>query len=149
MIKQHDSIVVKHMAHFMAPIFQLFALYVLFHGHYSPGGGFQAGVMIGASLMLEMLVGSRRELKKFNIEKELRVAVLGLGLYAFAGGASLFYGSAYFDYGWIRFLGEDMAVRRYWAILIAETGVTMVVAMTAVIIFQVLAFLPNRKETRS
>ena len=31
---------------------QLFGLYVIVHGHYSPGGGFQGGVALGASFIL-------------------------------------------------------------------------------------------------
>ena len=34
------------------PPTHLFGLYVLTHGHYSPGGGFQAGVILGASFIL-------------------------------------------------------------------------------------------------
>ena len=31
---------------------QIFALYVVAHVHHSPGGGFQGGVFLGASLIL-------------------------------------------------------------------------------------------------
>ena len=34
------------------PVIQIFALYVVAHGHHSPGGGFQGGVMLGASFIL-------------------------------------------------------------------------------------------------
>ena len=33
------SLIVRVTARFVAPLIQIFALYVLFHGHYSPGGG--------------------------------------------------------------------------------------------------------------
>ena len=32
----------------LMPLIMLFALYVLVHGHDSPGGGFQAGAMMAA-----------------------------------------------------------------------------------------------------
>jgi multicomponent Na+:H+ antiporter subunit B len=38
---------------------QLFAFYVLLHGHYSPGGGFQAGILLGASMILPRLALGR------------------------------------------------------------------------------------------
>ena len=36
----------------LVPPIVLFALYVQFHGDYSPGGGFQAGVIFAAGLIL-------------------------------------------------------------------------------------------------
>ncbi len=33
------------------PLIMLFALYVQFHGDYSPGGGFQAGVLFAVGLI--------------------------------------------------------------------------------------------------
>jgi multicomponent Na+:H+ antiporter subunit B len=36
----------------MVPVIQIFAFYVITHGHYSPGGGFQGGVMLAASIIL-------------------------------------------------------------------------------------------------
>ena len=38
-----------------APII-MFGLYVQFHGDYSPGGGFQAGVIIAAAFILHAIV---------------------------------------------------------------------------------------------
>ena len=35
---------------------QLFGVYVYLHGHYSPGGGFQAGVLLACSVILPILV---------------------------------------------------------------------------------------------
>ena len=52
-------------ARLLVPFMWLFAAYVLIHGHDSPGGGFQAGVILAASLILLRLVrgqGSRPSL---------------------------------------------------------------------------------------
>ena len=35
----------------LTPFIQLFALYVIVHGHYGPGGGFQGGAMLAASII--------------------------------------------------------------------------------------------------
>lgn len=148
MIKRHDSLIVQTISHLMIPIFHLFGLYVLFHGHYSPGGGFQAGVMIGAALVLEMLVGTQNELKKFSISRELQAAVTGLLIYGGIGALALFSGGEYLNYEALSFLGKDPSYRRYWAILIAEIGVTLTVSMTVVIIFQVLAFFPEKEKVK-
>ena len=43
MIRREDSVIVHVVTRVMVPLIQIFALYVIFHGHYSPGGGFQGG----------------------------------------------------------------------------------------------------------
>ena len=36
----------------MVPFIILFALYIQFHGDYTPGGGFQAGIIIASGIIL-------------------------------------------------------------------------------------------------
>lgn len=139
MIKLHDSIVVQKVAHYLTPFIQIFALYVLFHGHHSPGGGFQAGVLLGASLILRMLVGTREEAETYQVWRECKIAIGGLLVYALTGAAGLLFGSDFLDYGSLTPLASDPEMRRFYGIYIIETGVTMTVAMTLVIIFNVLA----------
>lgn len=50
----HDVILKTVTKLLVAPI-QLFGLYVIMHGHISPGGGFQGGVMIASSFILVSL----------------------------------------------------------------------------------------------
>ena len=47
----HD-LIVKTTCRLIVPFIQIFALYVIAHGHHSPGGGFQGGVILGAALIL-------------------------------------------------------------------------------------------------
>jgi len=146
MIQRHDSLIVQTVSRFLTPLIQLFALYVLFHGHYSPGGGFQAGVLIGGSLILMTLVESRKNAPTFELSAEIVTVCLGLGFFVVIGGLSLLYQGSFFDYGTLQILSDNDAQRRYWAILIAECGVTLVVAMTLVIIFHVLALSKHSNE---
>ena len=37
---------------FLIPLIALYAFYVQFHGDFGPGGGFQAGVILAASVIL-------------------------------------------------------------------------------------------------
>ena len=48
---QHH-LILKVITKFMVGVIVLFGLYVQFHGDYSPGGGFQAGVIIAAAFIL-------------------------------------------------------------------------------------------------
>lgn len=52
---KHYSIL-RIVAKLLIPYIILFALYVQFHGDYGPGGGFQAGVIFSAGIILYGLV---------------------------------------------------------------------------------------------
>ena len=53
-----QQIILRVVAKILLPLILLFALYVQFHGDYGPGGGFQAGVIFAAGIILyTMLFG--------------------------------------------------------------------------------------------
>ena len=51
-----DSLILRVVTKWLVPVILLFALYVQFHGDYSPGGGFQAGVIFSSGFLLYALV---------------------------------------------------------------------------------------------
>ncbi|HCC32540.1 MAG TPA: sodium:proton antiporter, partial [Clostridiales bacterium] len=46
------SVIIRTVARILVPFIQLFGMYVIVHGPVSPGGGFQGGVIVGASIIL-------------------------------------------------------------------------------------------------
>ena len=74
MIERHDSVVVVTFVRALLPVMQLFALYVLIYGHYGPGGGFQAGVMLGAGYILLALALGREVFSAGDGSFRLQVA---------------------------------------------------------------------------
>lgn len=146
MIMRHDSVIVQNVSRFLIPYIQLYAWYVLFHGHYSPGGGFQAGVLLGASFILQMLIGDRKEILSFSLWREFITSCFGLLLFAGIGFGAIMAGSLFLDYGAFSFLAESVSDRRYLAIYGIELGVTLTVAMTLVIIFHALALTDQPQE---
>ena len=48
--------VLRVIAKLLVPVILLFAFYVQFHGDFSPGGGFQAGVIFATGIILYALV---------------------------------------------------------------------------------------------
>jgi len=66
----------------LIPFILLFGLYVQFHGEYGPGGGFQAGAIIAASIILYALIEGERH--------ALEVLPQNLLLGMMAGGAVLY-----------------------------------------------------------
>jgi len=50
------SVIVKCVVRFLVPFIILFALYIILHGAESPGGGFQGGAILGASVIAFTLI---------------------------------------------------------------------------------------------
>lgn len=86
------SVVVRTVARFVTPVIILFAVYTILHGESSPGGGFQGGAIIGASIIVFALVwglpestdrlplGARLPLESSAMIAFLAMAVIGLAL---------------------------------------------------------------------
>jgi len=131
-----DSLIVRQASRFMVPFMQLFALYVIAHGHYSPGGGFQGGVILGASLILLAISFDLKFLLRQWSEKTLMLLVAaGVFLYAAVGLACVFMGGNYLDYSFLDSVlpGErDMA--RSHGILLVEIGVGITVMFSMIAI---------------
>ena len=133
-----DSLIVRQASRFMVPFMQLFALYVIAHGHYSPGGGFQGGVILGASLILLAISFDLKFLLRQWSEKSLMLLVAtGVFLYAAVGLACMFMGGGgnYLDYGFLDSIlpgGRDMA--RSHGILLVEIGVGITVMFSMIAI---------------
>ena len=49
------TVIVKTISRLLFPFILLFGVYVLIHGHLTPGGGFQGGVIIAASAVMLLL----------------------------------------------------------------------------------------------
>jgi multicomponent Na+:H+ antiporter subunit B len=138
-IERHDSVVVTTFVRVITPPVQLFGLYVLFHGHDSPGGGFQAGVILAASYVLLALALGRKAIARRVDERVcLALGAGGVLLYAGTGVAGMLLGGNFLDYGTLPG-APDSATARYVGILLVETGVTAAVAATLVVLFCRLA----------
>ncbi len=120
------------------PVILIYAMYVLFHGEISLGGGFQAGALIGMVYLLDvMVVGRDRPI--FNMPKERSIAVAGLGplLYAAAGFIPLVGGGLYLEYSKMPFHVHEAELHSI-GITIVEIGVTIGVAGTIIAILNAL-----------
>ncbi len=135
MIRSHDSVIVQTLARVFVPIIQLFALYVLIHGHDSPGGGFQAGTLFGASIILHVLAFGIQNSHAVLESRAIFVGGIGILIYAGIGLLPLLLGHEYLNYAELPIPGMEASARRHWGILGIEIGVTVTVAATAVSIF--------------
>jgi multicomponent Na+:H+ antiporter subunit B len=128
-------VVVQIFVRLLTPLAQLFALYVLAFGHYSPGGGFQAGVILGATYILMALALGRETLdRKVNEPVCVALGAGGVLLYALTGIAGMLGGGPFLDYSRLP-LPVTPVRARYFGILLIETGVTLGVAATLIVLF--------------
>jgi multicomponent Na+:H+ antiporter subunit B len=132
------DLIIKTACRVLIPFFQLFALYVIAHGHHSPGGGFQGGVILGATLILYAISHDLRTTIKRMSEK----AVVFLS----AAGVLLL-GVNYLDYsGLAAILGVDPVSARSHGILIVEIGVGIAVMAVMVSLYYNLSSVGKQDE---
>jgi multicomponent Na+:H+ antiporter subunit B len=137
MTRVYDDIIVKTIARILTPFIQIFALYVIMHGHHSPGGGFQGGVIFGASLILLFITHGLKETKKRIAEKGLAIlSSLGVLIYSGIGFLCIILLGNYLDYGKLsKLLHVAPAEARSLGILGVEIGVGLTVMAVMVSIF--------------
>ena len=124
-------------AKLMIPLILVFALYVQFHGDFGPGGGFQAGVIFAAALILYGLVfGVDRLRRAVPAGLVGALAAAGVLLYAGVGVAGMLLGGAFLDYG---VLLPDPMAGQHLGILLIEFGVGVTVAAVMTTLFYCFA----------
>lgn len=138
MLRKTDSIIIDGITRLLIPFIQIFAFYVIFHGHYSPGGGFQGGALLAASVILERFVlGERTAWQLFSLRLGIALGTIGLLIFAGLGAFGLSGSYTFLDYASLPF-NMDAATVRHFGILILEIGVAFSVLGTLVLIFDQL-----------
>ena len=95
----NHHLVVRVVSKLLIPFILLFGLYVQFHGDFGPGGGFQAGVIFAAALILYALVFGLDNARKVAPEPVVRIGMAaGVLLFGFTGVAGLLRGGEYLNY---------------------------------------------------
>lgn len=118
----------------LVPFLMVFAVYVLSHGHYSPGGGFQAGALLAVAVVLVPLV--RGSEPGWGVSRRTAVALAGAGtlIYAIIGILPLFFGGTVLDYGHLPVAMPGPELRALGTQGI-ETGVALAVMGIFIIFF--------------
>lgn len=127
--REDVDIITQSAVRLLVPIMQLFALYVVAHGHHSPGGGFQGGVILGASFILQALAYDLNTVfKRLKENTILFLCALGILLYAGIGTICIFLGRNFLAYAaWAEFLGISEVEAHSHGMLGVEIGVAITV----------------------
>lgn len=126
---KHHSIL-RVVSKFLIPFILIYALYVQFHGEFSPGGGFQAGAFFACAMMLYGLIYGLKQADKvvpMNVLNFLQP--FGAFIYLMVGVVCLLLGGNFLDYDFLP-IGdpvEDSGSRQIWGIVLVEIGVGVAV----------------------
>jgi multicomponent Na+:H+ antiporter subunit B len=122
----------------LAPFVLLFAAYVVTHGHYGPGGGFQGGVILAVALILVRIVRGEKTSWGLGRGRSLALASAGLALYAGIGFLALVSGGRFLDYGAARLALAPVQLRALGSFGV-EVGVGLAVMGVILLLFDTLA----------
>lgn len=143
-MKHYGGIVLDMAFRIMVPFTLVYGVYILTHGEYSPGGGFQAGSLLAIGIVMARLIDGQEA--NFNIAGEIALISAGVGTFIFAltGFLSMLNGGHQFlDYTFIPFGGSTWQELHATGILLIEVGVTICVMMT---ILNILDAIMERVE---
>lgn len=144
-----QSLIVRVASRLMIPYMQLFALYVVAHGHYSPGGGFQGGVILGASIiLLAMSTNLKDALKRLKEKTFIVYSAVGVLIFSGFGALCLALGGNFLDYSVLQIIMPytDAIMARSHSMLFVEIGVALTVMCGMFAIYAHLASNGTMKE---
>lgn len=146
---REEDVIVETVSRLMVPFIQLFALYVIIHGAGGPGGGFQGGVIFGASFVLLVIAfGIVKAGDRFP--EAVNTAFFSLGVYIYAGVGLLCIilslGAAqYLNYGFLP-LPVHFEERRALGVDLVEVGIGITVMAVITSIFFNLVWKRESEE---
>ncbi len=121
----------------LIPFIFLFGLYVQFHGEYGPGGGFQAGAILAAAVILyALLEGESQALRAIPMSVLKWLVAGGALLYGAVGVAGMLLGGNFLDYS---VLASDPVKGQQIGIILIELGVGITVTGVLLCVFHAFA----------
>jgi multicomponent Na+:H+ antiporter subunit B len=92
----HDSDAVRELGSALVGPAVLFGLYVVLHGHLTPGGGFQGGAVLASAPLLMYLVGEFVAFRRLSPERLIEVGeATGAGGFVVVGGIGIVAGTTF------------------------------------------------------
>lgn len=132
-----EDLIIKTAVRLMVPFIQLFGLYVIVHGHYSPGGGFQGGVILGAAfILLALAYGLKTSQEFMTVKINAILGNLGAAIFIGVGALCAIFGGLFLDYSALDVLIPLGPVEwRSFGIFLVEVGVGLTVMSIMVLLY--------------
>jgi monovalent cation:proton antiporter len=132
------SLILATVARMMMPVLLLFSLHLLWRGHNEPGGGFIAGLMTAAALVLQYVAFNAAHVRRC-LPVNYRV-LIGAGLLCSLGTglAALIYGSAFLEHRFGHFHVPGFGELELATALAFDIGVYLVVVGVTLMIIATL-----------
>ena len=132
-----DNIILRTVVRILVPFIFMYGLYVQLHGEYSPGGGFQAGVICASAFIVYSFIhGLGSILKVISVNLARNLCALGVLIYGSVGIAAMVKGGNFLGYS---SLASDPVSGQKIGILIIELGVGLTVFSVIMLIFYMFA----------
>ena len=146
-VDAEPDLIVTNTVRLIVPVIQIFAFYVLAHGDVSPGGGFQGGVVMGASFILIALSWDlETAIARFSVQRCIAIAAFGIVIYGGIGLLSMFLGGEFLDYAELeKVLPVSREMARYHAMLGVEIGVGFTVTAIMFVLYANLSTVGRLK----
>ena len=128
-----DYIVLRIITKLTIPLILLFGLYIQFHGDYSAGGGFQAGVILASGFILYNIIFGL-DVGKAVLSQRMSKILMGIGvfLYVSVGIMGIILGGNFLEYN---SLSLDSVHGQMTGIFLIEIGVGLTVSNVMILIF--------------
>ncbi|WP_276276861.1 Na(+)/H(+) antiporter subunit B [Haloarcula regularis] len=132
-----ESTIIMTTVRVVSPFVLTFALFVMFHGADSPGGGFQGGVIAGATvMMLAFAYGIETTREWVDVRVIAALASGGVLTFAAIGLGAIALGGNFLQYNEYLFIYEEASK---YGIELVELGIGAIVASVAIGLFLLAA----------
>ncbi|MEO0607649.1 MAG: Na(+)/H(+) antiporter subunit B [Pseudomonadota bacterium] len=139
-MKGDHHVILRVVAKALIPVIALYGFYVHFHGEYSPGGGFQAGVILAVTVILYSLIfGIAPTMRAITPGFARFIAGLGFIIYVGVGFWALAMGGNFLEYDALFREEPGGHIGQHFGIIVIEIGVLFAVAGSMVSIFYAFA----------
>lgn len=131
-----NFIIIREIFKFIIPYILLYGVYVQINGEISPGGGFQAGVIIASAFIaFDLISRNSKFYKTFTHEVLISCAAVGILVYFFVGFFSIIKGYNYMNYS---VLVSAHLTGQQIGICAVEIGVGITVTSVMCLIYSIL-----------
>jgi multicomponent Na+:H+ antiporter subunit B len=140
------SFIAKRTLGLITPFAFLFSLYIISHGHLSPGGGFQGGVILGAiSIIFSIVYGSAFDYRRYSAKLKTILETGGALFFVLIGIMGIVFEGAFLDN--LNFLNQEASTFfSAGSIPIINLGIGLKVGAGLAIIFYSMIQKTFRKE---